>query len=221
MKENIVIIGASEHGRVVADVIIKQELYQLVGFVDANKDKVVDLWGYPILGSEYDLPKIVSKYNVKHLVIAIGDNHIRNIVAKKIEHLDIQINYAVCIHPGACIGKNCEIANGTVIMAGAIVNPNTKIGQHCIINTRSSIDHDCEMGDFSSLAPNATTGGNVKIGEFTAIGLSASIIHGKNIGSHSVIGAGAVVLNNIEDNCVCYGVPAKMIRKRNIGEKYL
>ena len=77
------------------------------------------------------------------------------------------------------------------------------------------------MYDFSSLAPNATIGGNVKIGKFSAISLGANIMHNIEIGEHSVVGAGSLVNENINDLSVCYGVPAKFIRSRKIGEKYL
>ena len=59
-------------------------------------------------------------------------------------------------------------------MAGVIVNSDSKIGDHCILNTRSALDHDCELGDFSSLAPGATTGGKVSIGAFSVIALGAT-----------------------------------------------
>jgi acetyltransferase-like isoleucine patch superfamily enzyme len=77
------------------------------------------------------------------------------------------------------------------------------------------------MLKYSSMAPNVTTGGNVSIGEFSAISIGATIKHGLSIGDHSIIGAGALLMKNCGDNLIMYGVPAKEIRKREIGEKYL
>jgi sugar O-acyltransferase (sialic acid O-acetyltransferase NeuD family) len=221
MKPKIAIVGASEHGRVIADIISKTNTHSIVGFIDAQKNKSVDLWGYEILGSEEDLGLIADEYGIEYVVIAIGDNYIRNIVRTKIVKSWSKAKFASCIHPSAIIGHNTKIGNGTVIMAGVIINPNTTIGEHCIINTKTSVDHDNTIGDFASLAPNVTTGGNVKIGDFSAIGLSASIIHGKNIGQHTVIGASSLVVNNFNDQIVAYGVPAKLMRTREKGERYL
>jgi acetyltransferase-like isoleucine patch superfamily enzyme len=106
-------------------------------------------------------------------------------------------------------------------MAGTVVNSDSRIGAHCIFNTKASLDHDCVMDDFSSLAPSVTVGGVVRIGAFSAISLGANIIHGRSIGAHTVIGAGALVWSDMPDHCVAYGVPAKMIRLRAEGEKYL
>lgn len=77
------------------------------------------------------------------------------------------------------------------------------------------------MEDFSSLAPNATTGGNVKIGKFSAISLGANIIHGIKIEEQTVVGTGSVVLKDIPKFSIVYGIPAKIIRRREDGDKYL
>jgi len=106
-------------------------------------------------------------------------------------------------------------------MAGAIINSDTIIEDFTIINTKASIDHDSKMFKFSSLAPNVTTGGNVSIGEFSAISIGATIKHNISIGNHTVIGAGALLMKNCGDNLIMYGIPAKEIRKREKGEKYL
>src|SRR5688500_14187516 len=106
-------------------------------------------------------------------------------------------------------------------MAGAVVNSDGSIGNSCILNTKASLDHDSLMEDFSSLAPNATVVGNVVIGAFSAVSLGASIIHGVKIGEHSVLGAGALAVDDIPHHSVAYGTPAKVIRKRLEGDKYL
>ena len=71
------------------------------------------------------------------------------------------------------------------------------------------------------MGPGVTTGGNVKIGSCTAIGLGAYILNDITIGDHAMIGSGCLVVNNVDDQKVVYGVPAKNIREREIGEKYL
>lgn len=219
MKSNLLVFGASEHGRVIADIILKTNDYQLIGFVDSNKFKEIDLWGFSILGDENDLPEIIKNYNVNAIVIGIGDNFIREKVLLKL--IDIPIKYATVIHPSAVIGKNVKIGEGSVIMANSIIGCNSVIGKHCIVNTKASLDHDSFMDDYSSLAPGVTTGGNVKIGKYSAIGLGCNIIHGIKIGANVVSGAGSVIINDIPDNILTYGIPSKNIKERKLGEKYL
>jgi acetyltransferase-like isoleucine patch superfamily enzyme len=77
------------------------------------------------------------------------------------------------------------------------------------------------MEDFASLAPQASVGGNCRIGRYAAVGIGAVISHGIQVGEHTVIGAGSTVLDNIGPLRIAYGTPAKAIRERKRGDKYL
>ena len=142
-------------------------------------------------------------------------------MAEKIKSLLPEFSFVTAIHPSASIARGVTIGAGSVLMAGVVVNSDSRIGGFCVLNTKSALDHDCEMGDFSSLAPGVTIGGKVSIGAFSAISLGANIIHGVNIGEQTVLGAGSVALKDIPDHSVAHGVPAKVIRKRQAGDKYL
>ncbi len=216
-----IIIGASGHAKVVTDIFEKQGLYQIVGFIDAKKMSGDSFMGYPILGTEELLPELISKETDCFLFIAIGDNFVRSQVRNRISEKNPDVKFATAIHPSAQIGKDVSIGEGTVIMAGAIINPCTKIGNFVILNTRSSVDHDNQIEDYSSLAPNATTGGNVTIGSFSALSISATVKHGVKVGMHTIIGGSAFVNKHLPDQCIAFGIPAKCIRNRNPGERYL
>ncbi len=219
--KDIVIIGAGGHAKVVIDVIERQARYNIIGLIDKSHAKGENVLGYEILGDEDVLHDMIQEYPSLGGIIAIGDNFVRYKIYKQISLSLPEFVFISAVHPEASIGKDVFIGDGTVIMAGAIVNTCCCIGRFCIINTNSSIDHDSIMEDFSSLAPNAATGGNVKIGEFSAVGIGAVLAHNINIGRHSVIGTGAAVVKDIADYSVAYGVPAEVIRKRKEGERYL
>lgn len=220
-KQKVIIVGSSGHAKVIIDIFEKEGKFQIIGLLDAFRKIGENTLGYKVIGKEDDLPYLLSKNPKCKLFIAIGDNWVRSKVRDKIINIIPNIDFATPIHPSAQIGKNVKIGKGTAIMAGAIINSNTVIGDFTIINTKASIDHDSKMLQFSSLAPGATTGGNVTIREFSAISIGATIIHGVSVGEHSIIGAGALLTNNCGSHLVMYGVPAKEIRKRKIGEKYL
>jgi sugar O-acyltransferase (sialic acid O-acetyltransferase NeuD family) len=218
-KEKLIIIGASGHAKVIIDIVEKQDKFELLGLIESNPNLEKKVLGYGILGDESILSE--TMYSYVYLFIAIGDNWVRHLVKERISALHPTLKFATLIHPTAQIAKGVKIGEGVCIMAGAIVNSDSIIDNFTIINTKASMDHDGYLGAFASLAPNATTGGNVSIGDFTSVGISATIKHGVQIGKHGVIGGGALVLNNFEDNQVIYGVPAKAIRSRILGEKYL
>ena len=93
--------------------------------------------------------------------------------------------------------------------------------RYAIVNTGASLDHDSTMLDFSSLAPGVVTGGNCVIGDHAAIGIGAVIAHGVTVGDHAVVGAGSTVLKDIARFSVAYGSPARFVRERAVGAKYL
>lgn len=220
-KQKVIIVGASGHSKVIIDIFEKEGKYEIIGLLDVTSKIGEEILGYKVFDNEINLPSILLKYPNCKIFVAIGDNWIRKKIVYKIVNIIPDIDFATTIHPSAQVGKNVKIGKGVAIMAGAIINSDTNIGDFAIINTKASIDHDGIMSNFSSLAPNATTGGNVSIGEFSAISIGATIKQGVSIGSHSVIGAGALLMKNCGDNLIMYGVPAKEIRKREIGEKYL
>lgn len=216
--ERIVIIGASSHGKVVAD-ILKSQGKTIVGFIDSTKQIGSTILSFPILGREEELPVLITEHTMTHVIVAVGDNWIRSQVVARMKRYPLTLISA--ISPFAIIGSDVSIGEGTVICPGAIICPGSIIGRCCLVNTHASLDHDGIMEDFSSLAPGVITGGNVKIGAYSAICLGAHIIHRISIGEHTVIGAGSLVLHNVDDHTVAYGVPAKFIRKRLQSEKYL
>ena len=97
-------------------------------------------------------------------------------------------------------------------MPRAIINANTYIGSHVIINSGSIVEHDNVIDDFAHISPGTTLCGGVTVGESTHIGANSTVIPCKKIGSNSVIGAGSVVVNDIISNVVAVGIPAKIIR---------
>ena len=220
-KKTVLIVGASEHSKVIIDIFEKEGKYEIAGLIDDSRKIGGETLGYKIIGNESDLPNFHLKYPNWKLFIAIGDNWVRHNVVNRIIHKIPDIEFASAIHPSAQIGKDVKIGKGVAIMAGAIVNSSSFIGDFTIINTKASLDHDCEMQPFSSLAPNATCGGKVSVGAFSAISISATIKHGISIGSHTIIGAGSVLLKSCGDQLILYGCPAKEIRKREAGDRYL
>ncbi len=194
--------------------------YRIAGLIAATPGTQT-AFGYPILGMDEMLPALVDHYDLVGGLIAIGDNWRRHWVAEKIGALLPGFAFVNAVHPSAQIARGVTMGGGSVVMAGAVINSDSRIGDFCIVNTKASLDHDSVMQDFSSLAPNATIGGSVHIGAFSAVSLGANVIHGRSIGQHTVIGAGALVLQDVPDFCVAYGVPAQIIRAREAGERYL
>ena len=219
--KNIIIAGVSGQSKVIIDIVEKEGKYKIAGLIDPFATIGHKVFGYSVLGNDQSLREHKEKLDIYGYLIGVGDNWIRSQIHRTIKNLDLGLVPVNALHPSASIGKNASIGQGNVIMANTNIGCDTMIEDFCIINNNTSIDHDSRMGSFSSLAPGVITGGNVTVGEFSAISIGATIKHNVTIGEHSIIGASALVLTDIASQVVAYGIPAKKIRDRNIGDKYL
>jgi sugar O-acyltransferase (sialic acid O-acetyltransferase NeuD family) len=219
--EKILIVGSAGHARVVIDAVERQGSYRIVGLLDRFRELGSQTLGYQVFGGEQDLPALQRQHALHGVAIAVGDNHVRARIAEQITALCPALELVSIVHPSAQIGKAVQIGQGSVVLAGACISSGARLGSACLINTQAALDHDSVMEDFSSLGPGARTGGECRISAFSAIGLGANLVHKIHIGRHTVVGAGSLVTRNVPDHVVAYGAPAKVIRTRAEGEKYL
>lgn len=212
----IVVVGGSDQGRQTIDVLEAAGVHSVVGVVDPGLGPGAVVAGHPVVEAA-----ALDGLGVEGFVVAVGDNWTRAAAAARIraEHPGLALVSAV--HPAAVIARDAVVAPGATLMAGAVVSNGCTVGEGVLMGTHSSVDHDNTLDAYVSLAPGATTGGNVRIGAFTAVGLGANVIHGVTVGAHTVVGAGAVVLGDLPDHVVAYGVPAAVARAREEGEPYL
>lgn len=199
-SKKVMIIGASGHGKVIAD-IIHQSGDKVMGFLDDDPTKK-EIHQIPVLGKIEDIQKYKNNFC---FIIGIGDNQIR----KEIAESNPALNYYTAIHPTAVIGEGVRIGNGTAVMAGVVINVDADIGEHCIINTAAVIEHDCIIGDYTHVSPQACLCGNVHVGEECHIGAGVTVINNLSICLKCTIGIGAVVVSNIEKQGIYIGNPAK------------
>lgn len=220
-KKKIVVFGASGHAKVILDIVRRQGTFEVVGLLDEHKQPGFVCSGHEVLGTTQDLPDLINRHSISGAIVAIGDNWVRARVVNEIRARCPEVEFVTAIHPAAVVACDVPVSEGTVIMAGAVVSPGARIGEFCILNTRSSLDHDSEMDSYSSLGPAAVTGGAVRIGAFSHIAIGATLVQDVVIGQHTVIGAGAVVFKSMPDEVVAYGTPARVVRPRKPGDRYL
>lgn len=200
--KNLIIIGAGGHGRVIADIARKLSEYQTISFLDDGNAK--ESMGLPIVGKTCDAEKYI---NTADIFVAIGNSKIRGDFIERL--LKRGANVPTLIHPSAIIGACVEIGTGTAIMAGAVINPCSKLGKGVILNTCSSIDHDCVIGDYCHIAVGVHVAGTVCLGDKVWLGAGATIKNNISICADCIVGAGAVVVKDITESGTYIGVPAK------------
>lgn len=209
MSHPHILLGSGGHSKVLLNILFLQS-HKILGYTDiVTKDP--HFYGLTYLGTDdrvfsYDPGKVA-------LVNGIGQVPYSARRIDLYEHFSIRgYRFANVIHPSSIIGMDVKIGDGVQIMAGAIIQPATTIGNNTIINTKASVDHDCRIGNHVHLAPGSTISGNVVIEDNVFIGAGATVIQGIHIGQNSVVGAGSLVVKDVPPNATVFGVPAEKKR---------
>ena len=208
MNHPLIIVGAGGHAKVVAEAA-KLSGFEIVGFVDQSPDRWgTKIFGIPVLGDEsvFESPD----HNDCVAVVAVGDNMLRESIATRL--LARNVKFSVVVHPSAVISPSATLGNGTVVLAGVVINSMATVGNHCIVNTMASVDHDCLVEDFSHLSPGVHLAGNCKIGRLAHIGIGVNVLPNISVGPRVIIGGGAAVTCDIPADVVALGVPAKVVK---------
>ncbi|PYV16464.1 MAG: transferase [Acidobacteria bacterium] len=200
------VIGAGGHAKVVI-VTLKEAGYTVKAAFDDDSQKWgKDLLGIPVVGP----PSQLESLSDPQAVIALGENTLRKTFAGRFRH----VKWLTAVHRTAYVHPTVELGPGTVVFAGAVVQPDARIGSHCIINTCATIDHDCVLKDFVHIAPGVNLAGGVLLEEGVFIGIGSAIIPQASVGGWTVVGAGGVVDGDLAAQLLAVGVPARPIRKR-------
>ncbi|MGB4073026.1 acetyltransferase [Pseudomonas sp.] len=204
--KRLAILGASGHGKVVADTAEICGWQSVVFFDDAWPTRERNgVW--PVEGNAAELLERLSAFDA--VLVAIGDNRIR---LEKLAILKAAgAHFACLLHPAATVSRYASVENGSVVFAGAVVNAYARIGMGCILNTGCSVDHDCTLLAAVHVSPGAHLAGGVQVGEGSWIGIGACVRQSIRIGAGVMVGAGAVVVADVVDGVTVTGVPARLI----------
>ena len=132
-------------------------------------------------------------------------------------------NIKARIEPGAIIREKVEIGEGAVIMMGAVINIGAVIGKGTMIDMgavlggRATVGANCHIGAGAVLAgvvePASAT--PVIVEDGVLVGANAVVIEGVHIGKHAVVAAGAIVIEDVTENAVVAGSPARVIKQKD------
>jgi len=206
----LAILGASGHGKVVADTA-ECCGWKTIEFFDDAWPVLQHNGAWSVVGDTEVLLERIKQFD--GVLVAIGNNRIRH--AKLLELQAAGVRLCSLIHPAATISRYVALGEGSVVFAGAVVNVDARIGLGAILNTGCSIDHDCELGAAVHVSPGARLAGGVTVGNLSWIGIGASVRQLVRIGAGVMVGAGAAVMADVADELTVVGVPARILTKAN------
>lgn len=217
----LLVVGSSGHASAVLESIELQGEFEVGGLLDSFEPKGATKHGYPVCGAMEEAAELSDAFACRSFFVAIGDNWTRWKIAHRLAATVHDIEFPAVVHPSVLVSRSARIGSGSVIMAGSIIAANAVVGEGCIVYTGSTVNHDCRMDDYASISPGVHLGGGAGIGMRSSIGIGSTVREKVSVGRDSAIGAGSVVLDDIPDDTVAYGVPAKAIRRRAADEKYM
>jgi len=215
--KNLIILGGSGIGMIAANIAEELGYYNILGFLNdiiPTGEKIGKYKTYKVIGTTNAIEYYLQDENCYFFIAYVGLKKEKE-TFEKINKLQIPTNrYATLIHPTAIIPKGyCSIGHGVLIGPNAQLSPDTTVEDNCILLGSSFLGHDSTMKKFAHLATNSVVGANVIVGRGVHIGSNSTIREKTNIGDFSLIGSGAVVLENVENNSIVVGNPAKKISK--------
>lgn len=187
--QKLVLVGGGGHAKVILAAIQAcnhmQPTYEVMGIYDDAQQEII--LGLPRLGSLQDLAELTDE--AVTVVLAIGSNALRAQLASEHSH----VQFATIIHPTAVIEPDVKIGDGTVVMAGTIIQASVQVGQHCIINTGAILDHDVCIGNYSHIAQRVTLTDGVQVGQHCLLQAGTTVAPWHSITDGTIIPIGSKI----------------------------
>lgn len=208
MRKKIVILGSGGHAKIIADLIMDEVGYELVGFIDTNK---INYRNIDTIGDDACLDFIIAS-GVKYAFIGIGAIANNTLRMKLFDNLKtLGFSLPNLIHPSSVIGYGVKLGEGNFIGPNVVINSHATLGDNCIVNSGSIIEHNVILGNHSHLAPRVTVCGSAVIANNCFIGVGTTVLENCNIHSNSIVGAMSLVNKNIvKDSQIGFGIPFKV-----------
>lgn len=198
-EQAVAIVGAGGHAKVIIGILRALGVPIFGAFDDEEARCGHEVLGVPIRACLSAVPGVG-----RLAVLAVGDNAARKELAEQ-----LSLQWRACVHPRAWVDPSTIMGEGTVVCAGAMIQPDVRIGAHAIVNTGATVDHDCVLADYVHLSPGVHLAGGVSVEEGAFLGTGARVIPRVRIGAWAVVGAGATVVKDLPPMGVYVGTPAR------------
>ena len=175
--------------------------------------------GDKVVFGEWNALKPILEANRDNIADIVIENDCRNSAIEMLDKKDIpaRIEPGAVIREQVTIGKNAVIMMGAIINIGAVIGEGTMIDMGAVLGGRATVGSHCHVGAGAVLAgviePASAT--PVIVEDDVLIGANAVVIEGVHVGRGAVVAAGAIVTQDVPQNAVVAGCPARVIKMKD------
>lgn len=205
---SLLIIGAGGHGRSVLDLVLSLGNYDKIAFA-TNEDHDCPILGYSLLDERALSPEFVHK-QFDAVVVAIGDNRAR--LDKVCTLSKAGVILPPLVHPRAYVSPLASLGEGSIVLAGAVVNAFANIGLACIVNTHAVVEHECRISDGVHLSPGVVVAGGSSIGEGAWLCANSGVADHVSLPAWSTLAGGSFLNSTVLKGGLYAGQPAILRR---------
>lgn len=185
------------------------EQWDEICFIDDDASLGPEFYGSKLFTFERVLEKFdLSSFEVS---IANGEPFVRKVIYDKVKSNNI--NLITLVDNSAIISDTAKLGEGVIVTAYCSVSSSAVVGNNVALNTKAIVGHDVRLGEHCVVSSLVNVGGACSVGENSYIGMGVQIKEGLAIGKDVIVGMGAVVYNDIPDEVIALGNPARPMRK--------
>jgi len=216
--KKLIILGGSGIGMIAASVARDLGYFEILGFLNDVIPVGSEIGKYEkikVIGKTEDMPGYLNDPDTYFFIAYVGMQSEKEVFRKVENFLVPSERFATLIHPTAIIPRGfCKIGNGVLLSPLSQLSPDATLEDNCILLPNSFVGHDSTLLRLAHVATNGVVGANVTVGRACHIGMNATIREKVTIGDYSLVGMGSVVLNDVPENSIVVGSPAKVLKKK-------
>ena len=153
-NDAIWIIGSGGHAKVAIDTARSSGEFDVIGCLDDDPGRSrPHILGVAVCGPVNE--ESFRNFRIDNAIIAIGSNAARQTYPRP-SPIDLPGSQSYIAR--AYVAEGVALGAGTLVCAGAVIQPGVRIGSHSVVNTSASIDHDSTLGDFVTSPPGSPRG---------------------------------------------------------------
>jgi sugar O-acyltransferase (sialic acid O-acetyltransferase NeuD family) len=190
-------------------VVLTHGTWDALNFIDDNPALGKEFYGAQV----YAFDEFIEKFDLNdvEVVIANGEPAIRRIIYDKVKARGVKLGRV--IDPSAIIADTVKLGEGVIITSYCSVVSDAELGANVLLNCKAIVGHDIKVGAHTVISSMVNVGGACIIGESSYVGMGVQIKEGLKIGSEAIVGMGSVVYNDVPDEMIAIGNPARPMRK--------